>query len=325
LEAVIGKSKLILITGVAGFIGMHLAKKLLEEGYAVLGVDNLNSYYDQNLKKNRIKLLAPFNQFNFFNEDIFILENIEKLFIEYRPYKVVNLAAQAGVRYSLINPHAYINTNIVGFMNILDCCNRYDVKNLIYASSSSVYGGNKKTPFSINHRTDKPISIYAVTKKSNELMAHSYSTLYGLRTTGLRFFTVYGPWGRPDMAMYIFANNMIKGKPIEVFNYGNMIRDFTFIDDIVLGIISAMKKNYLYEIFNLGNNKSEKILNVINLLEKHLGIRANIKLKRMQLGDVKETYANIDYERDMLDFNPVTSINEGIPKFVNWFKQYTEN
>jgi UDP-glucuronate 4-epimerase len=312
----------LLITGAAGFIGFHLCKSLLEEQYQILGLDNLNEYYDKNLKTNRLKILKSYNNFEFEKVDISKREEITTPFNNFKPNKVINLAAQAGVRYSLKNPYAYIDSNIVGFINIIELCCQNDVSGFIYASSSSVYGSNKKLPFSENDNTNNPISLYAASKKSNELIAHSYSYSYGLHTTGLRFFTVYGPWGRPDMAYYIFTKKILNEEPIIVFNNGNMKRDFTFIDDIILGTKAAIKKNYKCEIFNLGNNKIEKIMNIIEIIEKETKRDAIIKFLQMQLGDVEETFSNINKSTKMLDFLPKVSINEGIPKFIKWYKSY---
>ena len=314
----------ILVTGCAGFIGMNVCESILKEGSIIQGIDNLNNYYDPKLKKDRIKKLIEFENFMFSEGDIVNIKFLEKVFQKFKPDKVLNLAAQAGVRYSLENPHTYIQSNIVGFMNILECCRQFDIEGLVYASSSSVYGNNKSLPFSEFDKVDSPISIYACSKKANELMAHSYSQLFNLNTTGLRFFTVYGPWGRPDMAMYIFAKKIKSGEQISVYNYGKMERDFTFIDDIVDGIKSALKNNYQCEIFNLGNNRSEDLLDMIKIIEKEVGKEAKINFEKIQLGDVKSTYANIDYSREMLSYNPKTSINEGIPKFVDWFLKYTK-
>ena len=312
----------LLITGAAGFIGFHLCKSLLEEQYQILGLDNLNEYYDKNLKTNRLKILKSYNNFEFEKVDISKREEITTPFNNFKPNKVINLAAQAGVRYSLKNPYAYIDSNIVGFINIIELCCQNDVSGFIYASSSSVYGSNKKLPFSENDNTNNPISLYAASKKSNELIAHSYSYSYGLHTTGLRFFTVYGPWGRPDMAYYIFTKKILNEEPIIVFNNGNMKRDFTFIDDIILGTKAAIKKNYKCEIFNLGNNKIEKIMNIIEIIEKETKRDAIIKFLPIQLGDVEETFSNINKSTKMLDFLPKVSINEGIPKFIKWYKSY---
>ena len=268
----------VLVTGCSGFIGMHVCKKLLNEGYIVYGIDNVNNYYDPLLKKNRNKLLINYKNFTFKNVDIVDYKSLNIVFKQFKPQKVINLAAQAGVRYSLENPNAYIETNIQGFMNILECVRHHEIEGLIYASSSSVYGGNKKIPFSVSDRVDNPISIYAATKKANELMANSYSNLYNLNTTGLRFFTVYGPWGRPDMAMYIFTKNILEGKEIPIFNRGKMRRDFTYIDDIVEGVKSSLEKNYKCEIFNLGNNNIEDLMDVVSTIEKSLNKKAKIKI-----------------------------------------------
>ncbi len=312
----------ILVTGSAGFIGFHLTKSLLKEGYEVFGIDNLNKYYSLILKNKRLEELNKFSNFCFRRVDIADNSNLETVFKNFKPNKVVNLAAQAGVRYSIKNPRTYIRSNIVGFANILECCRNYDVSGLIYASSSSVYGGNKKTPFSIKDSVDQPVSLYASTKRSNELMAHVYSHLYGLNSTGLRYFTVYGPWGRPDMAIYLFTENIIKGKPIRVFNYGRMQRDFTYIDDVVNGTKSSLLKNYSCEIFNIGNNKPEKLLKIIQLIEKRLSKKAIIKLENIQPGDVKTTYADIDYSKQKLNFSPSVSIEKGISLFTDWYKKY---
>ena len=311
-----------LITGCAGFIGMHLCKSLLRDGIEVIGVDSVNDYYDIKLKEDRLKILKKFKNFTFKKLDISNKTDILEVFEKNKVAKVVNLAAQAGVRYSIENPFAYIESNIVGFINILEGCRNTGVEGLIYASSSSVYGSNEKVPFSIKDRVDNPISIYAASKKSNELMAHAYSHLYGLHTTGLRFFTVYGPWGRPDMAMYIFAKNIIQQKQIPIFNYGNMERDFTYIDDIISGIRSSIDKNYQCEIFNLGNSKVEKLMDVVNTIEDCLGEKAIMKKMRIQPGDIPKTYADIEYSSSKLNFKPTLTINEGIPKFIEWFKMY---
>jgi len=257
----------ILVTGAAGFIGFHLSKSLLDDGYEVLGIDNINDYYDPNLKLARLEQLKPYKNFKFEKNDIADRDSITQSFQSFKPQKVINLAAQAGVRYSIENPYAYMNSNLVGFLNIIELCRHHDVEGLIYASSSSVYGGNKKIPFSVEDRVDNPISFYAVSKKSNELIANSYSHLYGLHTTGLRYFTVYGPWGRPDMAMLIFTRKILAGEPIPVFNNGNMKRDFTYIADIIAGTRAAINKNFKCEVFNLGNNKSEQLMDVVSLIE----------------------------------------------------------
>ena len=312
----------ILITGCAGFIGMHLSKKLLENGFKVVGVDNLNNYYSPRLKKDRLLVIQEYKNFKFFEGSISDKNFMNGVFQSTKPQKVVNLAAQAGVRYSIENPDTYIKSNIVGFMNILEECRRSQVDGLIYASSSSVYGGNKNLPFKVSDKVDKPISIYAASKKANELMAHAYSHLYGLHSTGLRFFTVYGPWGRPDMAIYKFSEKILKGEPIEVFNNGKMGRDFTYIEDIISGVISSIEKNYKNEIFNLGNSQKEDLMEMISLIEKSLGKKAKIIFKKLQPGDVGETYANIEYSQKMLNFEPKTSIKLGIPKFIKWYKGY---
>ena len=314
--------KTVLITGCSGFIGMHLSEDLLKDNYTLIGVDNMNDYYDINLKKDRLNRLNNYKDFTFYNVDISNKIEINKVFKKSRPNIVVNLAAQAGVRYSISNPEAYVDSNIVGFMNILEECRHSNVEGLIYASSSSVYGGNKKIPFSEDDNVDKPISIYAASKKANELMAHAYSHLYDLNTTGLRFFTVYGPWGRPDMAMYIFADRITKKKQIPVFNHGNMKRDFTYIDDIILGIRKSIEKNYSCEIFNLGNNKCEDLMQMISIIESELGIKAQINFMDIQPGDVKQTFAEIAHSKKMLGYQPKTSISFGIPNFIKWFKSY---
>jgi len=254
--------------------------------------------------------------------DICNKEKLESAFDNFKPNKVVNLAAQAGVRYSIENPYAYLNSNLIGFINIIEMCRHKKVEGLIYASSSSVYGGNKKIPFSVEDRVDNPISLYAATKKSNELIANSYSHLYGLNTTGLRYFTVYGPWGRPDMAMYIFTKKIMNKEPIPVFNNGDMKRDFTFIDDIVAGTKAAIDKNFQCEVFNLGNNSTEKLMDMINIIEEELNEKAIIDYKAMQPGDVKQSFADIDKSKKLLNYSPSTSIKNGIPKFINWYKSY---
>ena len=312
----------IYVTGAAGFIGFHLCRLLLNEGNEVLGIDNLNNYYDLNLKANRLKILDKSKNFKFEKIDISNREEITSSINDFKPNKVINLAAQAGVRYSLQNPYAYIDSNIVGFLNILELCRQNEVEGFIYASSSSVYGDNKKIPFSISDRVDKPISLYAASKRANELIAHSYSHLYGMHTTGLRFFTVYGPWGRPDMAYHIFTKKILNGEPISVFNNGEMTRDFTFIDDIILGTKAAIEKNYRFEIFNLGNNKGVNLLDLIKIIEDKLNKKAIINFQQMQPGDVKKSYADISESEKKLGFKPKISINEGILKFIKWYKSY---
>jgi len=312
----------ILVTGCAGFIGFHLSKSLLEDDYEVMGVDNINDYYDTNLKLARLDQLKPYKNFSFDKIDISNRKSLTQSFQSFKPNKVVNLAAQAGVRYSIENPYAYMDSNLVGFLNIVELCRHNDVEGFIYASSSSVYGGNEKIPFSVEDRVDKPIALYGATKRANELIAHSYSNLYNLHTTGLRYFTVYGPWGRPDMAMYIFTRKIFSGKPIPVFNHGDMKRDFTYIDDIILGTRSAIDNNYKCEVFNLGNHKSEQLMDVVQLIEKILEKKAKINFLPMQPGDVLESFADIKHSQDKLGFSPKTSISEGIPKFIEWFKYY---
>ena len=314
--------KQILVTGCAGFIGMHLCKSLLDDGYNVLGIDNLNKYYDPGLKRDRLKILKDYDLFSFLKLDITDLNELSHTFRNFNPSKVVNLAAQAGVRYSIENPHTYVDSNINGFMNILECSRKNNIKNLVYASSSSVYGGNTKVPFSEDDMVNKPISVYAVSKVTNELLAHTFHRLYGLKSTGLRFFTVYGPWGRPDMAMYIFVRKILNDEPIDVFNFGNMERDFTYIDDIIKGIRAAIDKNYDYEIFNLGNSKVENLSNVILNIEKELNRKVKINYKPIQPGDVEKTFSDISKAKKLLGFNPSTSIDEGIKKFISWFNDY---
>lgn len=330
----------ILITGVAGFVGFSLAQVLINESYSVVGIDNLNDYYDKELKINRLNQLRDMDGFIFFNKDLKNKNELDSLFESEKFDYVINLAAQAGVRYSIENPFAYLDSNLTGFLNILETCRRYPVKHLLYASSSSVYGGNKVVPFSTNHNVDHPVSLYAATKKSNELMAHTYSHLYDIPTTGLRFFTVYGPWGRPDMAYFSFTKDIIEGNPIKVFNHGKMERDFTYIDDIVEGIVKliplAPEKNSdwdesvdelgasfaPYRVYNIGNNSPVPLMKFINVLEEKIGKEANKQYMEMQPGDVFRTYADVsELERD-IDFKPSTSIEEGLGKFVDWYKEY---
>ena len=312
----------ILVTGVAGFIGFHLSKKLLKNSDEILGIDNLNDYYDVKLKSDRLKILQEFKNFSFQKVDISENKILKKVFKEFSPEMVVNLAAQPGVSYGMVNPKAYVDSNLVGFVNVLENCRLVNVKGLVYASSSSVYGSNTKLPFSTKDRTSNPISLYGATKLSNELIARTYSHLYQLPTTGLRFFTVYGSWYRPDMAMYIFIDKIINNKKIKVFNNGNLKRDFTFIEDIVDGIISSINANYDYEIFNLGNNKSEKIIDMIKILEEKLNKAASIEYLPMQPGDVTTTYADINHSIKRLNYNPKTNIDEGIPILINWYRNY---
>ena len=301
---------------------MHLTKKLLDQRFKVYGIDNLNDYYDVSLKEQRLKKLLKYKNFKFYKNDIANFNSLEKIFNEVRPTRVVNLAAQAGVRYSIENPHIYIRSNVKGFMNILECCRYGKVEGLIYASSSSVYGSNKNYPFSTRDKVDSPISIYAATKKSNELMAHSYAHIYGLRSTGLRFFTVYGQWGRPDMAMYIFLNKIYAGEKVVIFNNGDLYRDFTYIDDIVDGVISSLEKNYKCEIFNLGNNKPEHVMEALRVIEAELELKIKIDYAEMQKGDARTSFADITDSVVRLGYNPKTTIQEGIPKFIKWYKEY---
>ncbi len=312
----------ILLTGAAGFIGYHVSKSLLDDGFEVLGIDNINNYYDTKLKIDRIKQLKFHKNFIFKKIDIVERELINNEFKLFDPQIVVNLAAQPGVSYSMQNPYAYLDSNLSGFLNIVECCRNYNVEGLIYASSSSVYGLNEKIPFSIEDRVNKPIALYGATKRANELIAFSYSHLYGLKTTGLRYFTVYGPWYRPDMAMFIFTKNILEGKTINVFNNGEIKRDFTFIDDIVNGTRLAINKNLDCEIFNLGNNKSENLMDIIKLIENELNCSAKINFLPMKAGDMIETYANIDYSREILNYEPLINTSEGVPIFVQWYKDY---
>ncbi|MDJ0581588.1 NAD-dependent epimerase [Crocosphaera sp.] len=321
----------ILVTGAAGFIGFHLSQKLLSKGNEIIGLDNLNDYYEVSLKEARLALLKQENNFSFYQLDLANKEGIEKLFQEHQFDVVVNLAAQAGVRYSIENPHAYVNSNIVGFLNILEGCRHSKVKHLVFASSSSVYGENKKIPFSVHDNVDHPISLYAATKKSNELMAHTYSHLYNLPTTGLRFFTVYGPWGRPDMAYFLFTKAILSGQAIKVFNQGKMKRDFTYIDDIIQGIVKVMNKvpqsdpktsKVPYKIYNIGNNKPVELLHFIEVIESCLGMKAQKNMLPMQPGDVPMTYADVDDLMEDVGFKPNTPIEVGVKNFVDWYKDY---
>lgn len=332
----------LLITGAAGFIGFHLSKKLLDDSCQIIGIDNLNDYYDPSLKQSRLEILGKYNNFNFHKVNLKDKAAVDKIFETYQPTHVINLAAQAGVRYSIENPYAYVDSNLTGFMNILEACRNHPVEHLLYASSSSVYGGNKVAPFSTNHNVDHPVSLYAATKKSNELMAHTYSHLYGIPTTGLRFFTVYGPYGRPDMAYFSFTKDILAGKPIKVFNHGKMERDFTYVDDIVEGIVKLIEKAPVankdwdeskddlsasfapYKIYNIGNNNPVQLMRFINALESALGKEAEKIYMDMQPGDVLRTYADVsNLERD-INFKPSTSIEDGLAKFVEWYKEYYE-
>jgi UDP-glucuronate 4-epimerase len=332
----------ILVTGAAGFIGFHTSLKLVSQGHDVYGIDNINNYYDPKLKFDRLNELgfdeaesklfknevqsAKFNSLRFSRIDLVDHESIHNLFKQEQFEVVCNLAAQAGVRYSIENPKAYIDSNISGFLNILEGCRNHKVKHLVYASSSSVYGENKKIPFETTDNVDHPISLYAATKKSNELMAHTYGHLYGFKTTGLRFFTVYGPWGRPDMAYYLFAEAISNNKPIKVFNNGEMERDFTYIDDIVKGVTKIIQKNIdaieHYKIYNIGNNKTESLRDFISTIEEAIGRKAIKEMYPMQQGDVPRTFANINNLIDDFAYKPSTSINKGIKEFIKWYKKY---
>jgi UDP-glucuronate 4-epimerase len=330
----------VLLTGAAGFIGMHVALRLLERGDEVVGLDNLNDYYDARLKEARLARLTPLPGFRFVKMGVEDREGMAALFAAERFDRVVHLAAQAGVRYSLQNPNAYIDANIVGFMNILEGCRHSEVAHLVYASSSSVYGGNEKMPFSEADSVDHPVSIYAATKKANELMAHTYSHLYGLPTTGLRFFTVYGPWGRPDMALFLFTKAMIEGRPIDVFNHGRMQRDFTYVDDIVEGVIRTLDRaaepdaafdaqsphpghsRAPYRVFNIGNQGPVLLMDFISAIEDALGITAEKNLLPMQPGDVPATYADVSELTAWTGFAPAMPIGEGVSRFVRWYRDY---
>ncbi|MGE5257076.1 MAG: NAD-dependent epimerase [Hyphomicrobiales bacterium] len=332
--------KNVLVTGAAGFIGFHLSKRLLENGTRVVGLDNLNPYYSVKLKEDRLAQLKNHSHFAFTRLDLADREGMQRLFSENNFDVVAHLAAQAGVRYSLRNPHAYIDANIVGFMNILEGCRHRRVKHLVFASSSSVYGANTKMPFSVHHNVDHPVSLYAATKKANELMAHTYSHLYGLACTGLRFFTVYGPWGRPDMALFLFTDAILNGRPIQVFNHGRMRRDFTYIDDIIEGVVRVMGRlpepdrgwsgdqpdpgtSYAaYKIYNIGNNQPVELDDFIKTLEDVLGLQARKEYLDMQPGDVPATYADVDDLMTEVGFKPATAIRTGIERFVAWYKGY---
>jgi len=330
----------ILVTGTAGFIGSALALRLLERGDEVIGVDNLNDYYDVRLKEARLARLTPHANFTDVRMDVADRPGMEELFRKYKPQRVVHLAAQAGVRYSLENPQAYVDANLVGFMNILEGCRHHQVEHLVYASSSSVYGANESMPFSVHDNVDHPLSLYAATKKANELMAHTYSSLYGLPTTGLRFFTVYGPWGRPDMALFLFTKSILEGKPIDVFNYGHHRRDFTYIDDIVEGVIrttdhvATPNPNWSgakpdpgtskapYRIYNIGSNNPVELLRYIEILENCLGKKAEKNLLPLQPGDVPDTYADVDALIADVDYKPTTPVEVGIERFVQWYRDF---
>lgn len=332
----------VLVTGAAGFIGYHLSNQLLERGLEVIGIDNLNDYYDPSLKMARLQRLEASTQFEFYKQDLEDSEQLSEVFRKRQPQRVVNLAAQAGVRYSLRNPRAYIDANIVGFLNVLEACRHHAVEHLVYASSSSVYGGNEKLPFSVHDNVDHPLSLYAATKKANELMAHTYSHLYGVPTTGLRFFTVYGPWGRPDMALFLFTKAILEGRPIQVFNHGDMQRDFTYVDDIIEGVIRLLdappKGNEAWDptkpdpatsrapfhIYNIGNHDPVPLMDLISTLETCLGRTAEKQMMPMQPGDVAATYANVDDLIRDVGFKPATSIDVGVGRFVDWYREYYE-
>ena len=329
-----------LVTGSVGFIGFNLSRKLLERGDNIIGIDNHNDYYDPKIKDERLKLLKKYSNYNHYKVDLSNKEGLEEVFKKYKFEKVINLAAQAGVRYSMKNPLAYINSNIVGFAHVLENCLNYKVEHLVYASTSSVYGANTKMPFSEHDCTNHPLSVYAASKKSNELMAHTYSYLYKLPTTGLRFFTVYGPWGRPDMALFKFTKNILEGKPIEVFNHGKHTRDFTYIDDIVNGVIKTLDNNATnnldwdsdqpdpatskvpWRIYNIGNNKPVQLMDYISALEKILGKKAKINFLALQPGDVPDTYANVDNLVKKFNYKPSTPIIEGVKNFAKWYRDY---
>ena len=330
----------VLVTGTAGFIGNHLALRLLERGDEVVGLDNLNDYYDVNIKKARLARVAAYPGFTDVRANLEDKAAIDKLFQEHKPDRVVNLAAQAGVRYSLINPQAYIDSNITGFLNILEGCRHFGTEHLVYASSSSVYGANTAMPFSVHNNVDHPVSLYATSKKANELMAHTYSHLFGIPTTGLRFFTVYGPWGRPDMALFIFTKKILAGEPIDVFNYGNHRRDFTYIDDIVEGVIRTLDHTATansdwsgdtpdpatskapYRLYNIGSNNPVELLRYIEVLENCLGKKAEKNLLPLQPGDVPDTYADVDALIEDVNYKPGTPVETGIENFVRWYREY---
>lgn len=321
----------ILVTGAAGFIGFHTSLKLLESGKTVVGIDNLNDYYDVNLKKARIAELEKFDQFKFVKLEISDKAAMENLWRDHGPFKkVVHLAAQAGVRYSLENPYAYITSNCMGHLTVLEMCRHTEgFEHLVYASSSSVYGGNEKLPYSVHDSVDHPISLYAATKRADELMSHSYAHLYNLPQTGMRFFTVYGPWGRPDMALFIFTKAIVEGRKVPVFNNGEMKRDFTYIDDIIQGVLAALENPPIREgkkaparVLNIGNTRSENLMDYVRIIEEKLGRSADIEFLPMQAGDIAETYADIEETTRLTGFKPTTTIREGVPKFISWYKEF---
>lgn len=322
-------TKIYLITGGAGFIGFHLSKRLLEQGARVIGFDNMNDYYEVSLKEARLSILQKYERFTFVKGDLADKAAVFAVFETQKPQIVVNLGAQAGVRYSIDNPDAYVSSNLVGFFNILEACRHFGTEHLVFASSSSVYGGNDKVPFSTEDKVDGPVSLYAATKKSNELMAHAYSKLYGYPVTGLRFFTVYGPMGRPDMAYFKFAKKIVNGEPIQIYNNGDMLRDFTYIDDIVTGVYNILcnppavnEKGVAYKVYNIGNNQPVKLMDFIATLEKCLGKEAVKEYYPMQPGDVYQTYADVSALMQDFGFRPDTSIETGLTAFVKWFKEY---
>lgn len=325
-------SKPILVTGAAGFIGYHLAQRLLDQGFAVAGLDNMNDYYDPSLKEARLELLSRSDSFSFFKIDLADSDAMSKLFDSIGSEVVVNLAAQAGVRYSIENPHVYVESNVTGFVNLLEACRYSKAKHLVYASSSSVYGANKKLPFAVEDNVDHPISLYAATKRANELMAHTYSHLFSLPTTGLRFFTVYGPWGRPDMALFKFTKAILEGRPIDVYNNGEMKRDFTYVDDIVEGIVRVASlppqtgdceaSEAPYRLYNIGNNQPVMLMEFIRAIEHHIGKEAKMNLLPLQPGDVPDTFADVTGLMKDYGFKPSTSVIDGIGKFVEWYREY---
>ena len=318
------KKNTILLTGSAGFIGFHVAQRLLREGVEVIGIDAINDYYSRSLKKDRNKILLKYTGYHFFEANIANRHSIGEIFKQYKIGKICNLAAQAGVRYSLDNPFAYEESNIMGFLTVLETAKKFGIRQVVYASSSSVYGNNTmpRTGFSETDSVDKPISVYGVTKRANELLAYTYHSLYDMQLTGLRFFTVYGPWGRPDMAYFKFADAITKGNPIDIYNQGKMKRDFTYIEDIVDGVYAALQNPFPYEIFNLGNSHTVKLMDFIKCLEDKIGMKAQYNLLPMQPGDLKETFANIVKARKHLGFSPKTDIADGISLFIDWYKRY---
>lgn len=314
--------KTYLVTGAAGFIGFHVAQALLERGERVVGFDEMNEYYDLRLKRDRVARLFTHDNFTFYEEDLADQEAVEGVFTDHQIEIIANLAAQAGVRYSLVDPHAYVRSNLKGFMNLLEAARRFPVENFVYASSSSVYGKTSRSPLKESQRVDTPVSLYAATKRAGELMAHSYHHIFKIPLTGLRLFTVYGPWGRPDMALFLFTKAIMEGSPIKVFNHGKMRRDFTYIDDIVAGILASLANPFGYEIFNLGNSNTVPLMDFIATLEEYLGMEADKEFLPLQPGDVVETAADITKAREMLGFDPKIDIKEGIKRFVEWYRDY---